>query len=122
MRALVLLAGLAACGGRRAEPVEPLRVAAASDLSRAFPEVGAAFTRATGHAVTFAFGSSGQLARQVIEGAPYGVLASADEAFVDRAVAAGACEAASRTVYAVGRIGLWTPAGAAPPPADLAGL
>lgn len=119
-RALVLLAGLAACSHRA--PAEPLRVAAAADLSRAFPELGAAFTRSTGVAVTFSFGSSGQLARQVIEGAPYGVLASADVAFVDQASASGACEAASRAVYAEGRIGVWTASDGVSPPASLADL
>lgn len=119
---LLLALGLAACGTRSSRANEPLRVAAASDLSRAFPEVGAAFTRATGVRVAFAFGSSGQLTRQVIEGAPYGVLASADVAFIEQAISAGACEAGSRSVYAEGRIGLWTPAGGAPPPSSLAGL
>jgi molybdate transport system substrate-binding protein len=121
-RALLLLTSLAACSHHGPSAPEPLRVAAAADLSRAFPELGAAFTQATGVAVTFSFGSSGQLARQVIEGAPYGVLASADVAFVDQAIAAGACDAASRAVYAEGRIGLWTPADGVAPAASLAAL
>lgn len=122
MRPLLLALGLAACGTSRSKQEAPLQVAAAADLSRAFPEVGAAFTRATGFPVSFSFGSSGQLTRQLIEGAPYGILASADVGFIDQAIASGVCEAASRSVYAEGRIGMWTPTGGMALPATLAGL
>ncbi len=76
--ALALALATAAC---RREP-EPLRVAAAADLSRALPELGAAFQQRTGQKVTFTFGSSGLLARQIKEGAPFAVFAAASEEYV----------------------------------------
>lgn len=114
---------LAACTAPSSDR-QPVQVAAAADLARAFPEVGEAFTRQTGVKVGFSFGSSGLLARQLAEGAPWDAFASADEGFVDQAIVAGACAAASRARYARGRIVLWwrEPVRIAPPAsvADLA--
>ncbi len=103
-------------------PPAPLRVAAAADLARAFPEVAAAFQRAGGRPVTFSFGSSGQLARQLAEGAPFDAFAAADAGYADEAVRAGACDGASRRVYARGRLVAWWRAPAALPPRTLADL
>jgi len=117
------MAGLAAgtivpaagCGGPG--DTSPVRVAAAADLARAFPDVAAAFTARTGQAVALSFGSSGILAHQLVEGAPFDAFAAADVAFVDRAVAAGACRADSAVLYARGQLALWWRAGldVAPP-------
>jgi molybdate transport system substrate-binding protein len=85
----------------------PVRVAAAADLARVFPDVAAAFTAQTGSPVALSFGSSGILAHQLAEGAPFDAFAAADEAFVDRAVAAGACRADSVVLYARGQLALW---------------
>ncbi len=105
---------LAACGGPAPGP-EPVHVAAAADLARAFPEVADHFTRDTGTPVVFTFGSSGLLARQLAEGGPWDAFASADEAFVEQAVAAGACDAATRARYARGRLVVWW---RVPPPVE----
>lgn len=114
---------LAACAAPPSDR-PPVQVAAAADLARAFPEVGEAFTRETGVTVVFSFGSSGLLARQLAEGAPWDAFASADEGFVDQVVASGACGGVSRARYARGRIVLWwrEPVPIAPPAsvADLA--
>lgn len=94
-------------GGREA----PLVVAAASDLMPAFTLLGRQFEEASGHPVVFAFGSSGLLAQQLIEGAPMDVYASASASFVDRVLAAGVGDAGTRTTYAFGRLVIWsTPA------------
>jgi molybdate transport system substrate-binding protein len=85
---------------------KPLLVAAASDLSFAFDEIGASYEKATGQRVIFSFGSTGLLERQIVEGAPFDVFAAADVSFVDDAVKAGACVASSRQLYAVGRLAL----------------
>jgi molybdate transport system substrate-binding protein len=98
----------------------PLRVAAAADLAFAFKDVGEAFTRKTGTQVTFSFGSTGLLEKQIEEGAPFDVFAAANVSFADAAVSAGACLADSKSLYARGRIVLWSRAG--PPPASLASL
>jgi molybdate transport system substrate-binding protein len=87
---------------------EPLLVAAAADLRPAFEEIGAAFEAETGHRVLFSFGSSGQLAQQVIEGAPMDLFASADVALVERVLAAGVGDPESQATYAYGRIVIWS--------------
>ncbi len=91
------------------ERVETLLVAAASDLRPAFEKIGVAFTKQTGTKVTFSFGSSGQLAQQIINGAPFDVFASADVGFVDEVVAAGRGDRATKSTYAFGRLAVWTP-------------
>jgi hypothetical protein len=61
---------------------------------------------------SFSFSSSGQLAQQLVEGAPMDLYASANAAFVDRVLDAGVGDPATRATYAYGRIVLWSPAGA----------
>jgi ABC-type molybdate transport system substrate-binding protein len=85
---LALLVAFAGCGKKAASSTDPIKVAAASDLAFAFKEVGAAFESKTGRKVTFTFGSTGQLAKQISEGAPYDVFAAANVTFVDEVVKA----------------------------------
>jgi molybdate transport system substrate-binding protein len=101
-----------ACG-KSHEP--SIRVAAAADLTRAFEEVGNAFKSKTGITPIIDFGSSGMLAKQVAEGAPFSLFAAANREYVDQAVASGHCDGASIKQYARGRIVVWTPTGVAPP-------
>jgi molybdate transport system substrate-binding protein len=106
---IVLIAASAGCGKKTGEATpDEIKVAAASDLAFAFKEVGAAFEKATGKHVKFTFGSTGQLTKQISEGAPYDVLAAANVSFVDDAVKADACDGATKTMYARGRIVVWT--------------
>lgn len=106
--------------GAAARPAEPLRVAAAADLALAFREVGAAFERRHGVPVTFSFGSTGLLAKQVIEGAPFDVLAAANVSFVEDIVNAGAGLADTKALYARGRLVLYAPrSSAVAPPRSL---
>src|SRR5262249_12541684 len=105
------LLGLAACQ----RGPEPLRVAAAADLAFAFKDVGDAFTKKTGQAVTFSFGSTGLLQKQVEQGAPFAVFAAATVSFADDAVKSGACAADTKALYATGRIVLWARKGTGPP-------
>ena len=87
---------------------EPLLVAAASDLSSAFADVGPAFERASGKHVEFSFASTGVLAKQLAEGAPYDVFAAANMAYVDDVVRAQACDGATKQLYARGRLVMWS--------------
>lgn len=109
-RALVILALLlavaAGCRGKRAKG--QVTVAAASDLAKAFEEVGKAFHAKTGIKPVFRFGSSGLLAQQVRAEAPFDVYASANVAFVDQVIASGACLPDTKRLYAVGRIVVWS--------------
>src|SRR6185503_17842028 len=87
----------------------PGRVAAASDLQFALPEVAAAFHRASPQRVELSFGSSGNFARQIQQGAPFDLFMSADEGFVHRLADAGLTRDRG-SLYAVGRIVLMAPA------------
>ncbi len=109
---------LTACGGTpesATATVEEITVAAASDLRPAFEELGEAFEAQTSTEVTFSFGSSGQLREQILNGAPFDLFASADVAYVDEVIASGRGVAATKADYAMGRIVLWAPEGAALP-------
>jgi molybdate transport system substrate-binding protein len=101
---------------------QTVRIAAASNIEKAFEEIGKAFTSKTGIRAEYAFQSSGMLERQIEEGAPYFVFASANEEFVDKAIATGKCSAASKTPFARGRLVALSAKGTRPPKslADLA--
>lgn len=89
---------------------EPPVVAAASDLQFALPEIAQAFKDETGHDVVLTFGSSGNFARKIRQGAPFELYLSADEALVLELDSDGFTRDAGR-VYAVGRIVLMVPHG-----------
>jgi molybdate transport system substrate-binding protein len=107
-----LLSALAATGawaaGARAD--EPPVVAAAADLKFALEEVAALFRSREGANVRLTFGSSGNFARQIEQGAPFQMFLSADESFVKRLANQGLTEGEG-TLYAVGRIVLFAPRG-----------
>ena len=92
-----------------------MRVAAASDLSRAFEELGKDFEKKTGITPVFDFSSSGLLSKQIEQGAPYYLFAAASKSYVDEVVHAGRCDGNSRKPYARGRVVVWCPNGVAAP-------
>ena len=102
---------IGASGGASAPAVQAApTVAAASDLQFALDAIAKAFTAETGERVTLVFGSSGNLARQAMHGAPFELFLSADEAFVDM-LARGGYTRDSGTLYGIGRIVLFAPRG-----------
>lgn len=88
---------------------EPGRIAAASDLQFALPEVADLFQRRTSQRVELNFGSSGNFARQIQQGAPLDLFFSADESFVLQLADAGLTRDRG-SLYAIGRIALIVPA------------
>lgn len=82
-----------------------LLVAAASDLAPLNPAFEKSFT---GAKLRFTVGSSGSLARQIENGAPYDVFLSASEQYVKALAASGELDPATVVVYATGRLGLWS--------------
>jgi molybdate transport system substrate-binding protein len=108
--ALLLSTALAGSGCKTAapNPAAQVQVAAASDLSVAFEEMGKLFQARTGQHVTFSFGASGVLAKQLSQGAPFDLFAAANASFVDSAVQAGACDGATKALYARGHVVAWT--------------
>jgi molybdate transport system substrate-binding protein len=114
---ILAVIALPACKREAPREAEPIRVAAAADLTLAFEELGRVFEQQTGQRVSFSFGSTGLLAKQLREGAPFDVFAAANVSFVDEVVSAGACDGATKAPYARGRIAVWTKRGAVAPPA-----
>jgi molybdate transport system substrate-binding protein len=104
-----LLLSSALVAGCKAPPNdEPVLVAAAADLTVAFEEMGKLFESRTGQKVTFSFGASGALAKQLSQGAPFDLFAAANSAFVDGAVRAGACDGTTKALYARGHLVVWS--------------
>jgi molybdate transport system substrate-binding protein len=112
---LALLSAALAGGCQKSPPpVKPaLQVAAASDLSVAFEEMGKLFEARTGQQVTFSFGASGALAKQLSQGAPFDLFAAASATYVDSAVTSGACDGATKALYARGHVVAWSKRGGA---------
>jgi molybdate transport system substrate-binding protein len=92
-------------GTAGAAPV--LTVAAASNVQFAMEEINAAFIAAHGAEVKAVFNSSGKLAAQIRNGAPFDVFVSADMAFPDSLRAWGQAAGDARP-YALGLLVLWT--------------
>jgi molybdate transport system substrate-binding protein len=89
---------------------EPPTIAAASDLQFALTEVATAFTAETGLEVKLTFGSSGNFARQIRQGAPFQMYLSADEDYgLDLAKDGFARDQGE--LYALGRIVVIVPHG-----------
>jgi len=84
-----------------------LTVAAASDLTDAFTDLRKRFEETYQAKVIFSFGSSGLLARQIEEGAPFDVFAAANQAFIQRLAKRNLVLQGSDEIYAQGRIALW---------------
>jgi len=106
---ILLIATVAGgCGKGNKGKHEPLKVAAAASLVSAFEEIGSAFHNKTGREVVVSAGSSGKLAAQISEGAPFDVFASASEKYVDEVISAKAAAADTKTIYAYGRVAVWT--------------
>ena len=106
-RALLCLALLLA---PVAEGAQPPTVAAASDLRFALDEIVAAYRHATGVDVRVTYGSSGDITRQIEQGAPFDLFMSADESFVARLATKG-LTVDGGALYGVGRLVLFTPNG-----------
>jgi molybdate transport system substrate-binding protein len=107
--------GLAGCRSPERPAAAPqddtrgaLLVAAAADLAGVQQPLAGAFERLRGRRVEMVLGSSGILARQIEQGAPYDVYLSANEAYVRQLAEAGKLESSSTVVYAVGRLGVWS--------------
>ena len=103
-----LLAFFALAPALRAEDA-PV-IAAAADLQFALKDIAAAFTQETGMAVTLAFGSTGNFATQIREGAPFQMFMAADETVV-AALAAENLTRDEGQLYALGRLVMIAPEG-----------
>ncbi len=89
---------------------DEITVAAASDLTPAFEELGRAFESTYKTKVVFVFGSTGMLTRQIENGAPVDLFAAASMSYIHELDQKGLIIPGSMEIYATGRITLWTPA------------
>ncbi len=111
------------CAGRTVVPpsavtkdaATEITVAAAANLTDAFDKVGRQFTERTGIKVTYSFGGTADLAKQIENDAPFDVFAAADIRHVDQLRDKGLLIAETRAVYARGRLALWVPSARAGP-------
>jgi molybdate transport system substrate-binding protein len=85
-------------------------VAAATSLRDALPELAEDFAATDGTKVRLSFGASGNLRRQIAQGAPFDLFLSADEAMVLDLAREGYTRGAG-AVYAEGRLAILVPKG-----------
>jgi molybdate transport system substrate-binding protein len=103
---------MSACGrGERETKADEITVAAAANLTDAFGELGKRFTARTGVKVTNSFGATADLSKQIENGAPFDVFASADVEHLEGLARKGLIAESPRGVYARGRLVLWLPEG-----------
>ena len=88
---------------------DAVSIAAAADLVYCLDEMNAAFKKGYPNVeLKVASGSSGNFATQIRNGAPYDVFLSADISFPRDLVKAGMADESTLTIYATGKIVLWT--------------
>jgi molybdate transport system substrate-binding protein len=97
-------------GGPASAQERPALISAAADLKFALADIAGAFTRETGKQLRITYGSSGDLARQIAQGAPFDMLMSADERYVFDLQRAGHTRGEG-ALYAIGRLAVFAPHG-----------
>lgn len=83
-------------------------LAAASSLAHVLPSIVSSFEIETGHSVRVSYGSSGNLTRQITQGAPFELFLSANEDYVSRLTNKKLTENEG-VVYAFGKLALYKP-------------
>ncbi len=100
----------------------PLRLAAAADLQPVLPPILEQFRQASGIRVEATYQASAMLTTQIMNGAPFDLLMSADLGYPKRLIDAGLAEGSSASApitYAKGTLVLWTRKDSALPPPSL---
>jgi molybdate transport system substrate-binding protein len=101
--ALVLSLGAGVCAAQE------ITVAAAADLQFAMQEAGARFQQESGKTVKLIYGSSGNFAQQLQNGAPFDMFFSANLDYPRQLEGAGLTEPGTFYRYAIGKIVVWVP-------------
>jgi molybdate transport system substrate-binding protein len=110
LRAVFLIAVLAALFSVRPVRGQEIAVAAASDLKFAMSDLAGQFEKQTRTKVNVTYGSSGNFFSQLQNGAPFDLFFSADIEYPKKLESAGLTEMGTLCRYAVGRIVIWMPA------------
>jgi molybdate transport system substrate-binding protein len=83
-------------------------VAVAANFAGPMARIAANFTAATGHTLKLSSGATGKFYTQIVQGAPFHVLLSADDETPRRLVTEGHAVAGSSFTYAIGQLVLWS--------------
>ena len=87
---------------------DEVQVAVAANFTVPMQQIAAQFEKDSGHKATLAFGATGKFYAQIINGAPFEILLSADDETPARLEKEGQGVAGSRFTYAVGTLVLWS--------------
>lgn len=85
-----------------------VQLAVAANFAAPIARIGEAFTAATGHVLKLSTGSTGKFYSQVLAGAPFEVLLSADDETPKRLISEGHAVAGTQFTYAIGKLVLWS--------------
>lgn len=107
LQRLALCLALGLTGGATAHAAEAT-AAVAANFAAAMDRLVPAFEQTSGHRLTVVLGSSGKLAAQIQQGAPFDVFLSADVERPAALQAAGFAVPDTRFTYALGRLILWS--------------
>jgi molybdate transport system substrate-binding protein len=100
---------------------EPLRIAVAANFQDTFDTLVTAYAQRSSDRIEASYGATGMLYTQIINGAPFAAFFSADDERTAQLVTDGRARPASRFIYAIGHLTLWTPGSTtAPDPSWLA--
>lgn len=101
-------AGSALAAGSGPPAGAEVKVAVAANFAAPLDLIAAAFLKASGHPLAISSGSTGKLAAQIENGAPFEVLLAADAERPAQLEKRGSAVAGSRFTYARGRLALWS--------------
>lgn len=100
-----LALSLLAIATARADEVQ---VAVATNFTAPMQAIVALFERDTGHKASLSFGATGKFYVQIVNGAPFEILLSADSETPARLIGEGHGVAGSAFTYAIGKLVLWS--------------
>ena len=106
-RTLGAIIALYACVANVAA-ADSVRVAVAANFRAPMLKLADAFSQTTGHVAQLSFGSTGKLAAQIRNGAPFEVLLAADQQTPAQLETDDLAARGSRFTYAVGKLVLWS--------------
>ncbi len=87
---------------------DEVQVAVAANFTAPMQQIAAQFEKDSGHKATLAFGATGKFYAQIINGAPFEILLSADDETPAKLEKEGLGVAGSRYTYAIGTLVLWS--------------
>jgi molybdate transport system substrate-binding protein len=87
----------------------PLRIAVAANFQDTFDALVTAYAQRSSDTIEASYGATGMLYTQIVNGAPFAAFFSADDQRTAQLADDGRAKPASRVIYAIGHLVLWTP-------------